>query len=167
MLKRVMICLIAAFLACAGSALADPASVVKVQDEAFAKAFEACDVTAMLDLYEKYATIIWPGEGEVATGKPAIAKVAKSVCADATKSSLTVISSNPRAIGKDYIINVGMWDYTAPGSAGKPTTSRLRTTELLHKSDGKWRYVIDHASIGLPPLKGAVKPAMTSKMHHN
>ena len=37
------------------------------------------------------------------------------------------------------------------GPDGKPITARVRTTELLHRSKGKWRYVIDHASIGLPP----------------
>jgi hypothetical protein len=37
------------------------------------------------------------------------------------------------------------------GPDGKPMTARVRTTELLHRSNGKWRYVIDHTSIGLPP----------------
>ena len=29
------------------------------------------------------------------------------------------------------------------GPDGKPMTARVRTTELLHRSNGKWRYVID------------------------
>lgn len=37
----------------------------------------------------------------------------------------------------------------------KPVTMRIRTTELLHKSSGQWRYAIDHASIGLPPPPAA------------
>ncbi len=47
--------------------------------------------------------------------------------------------------------NVGMWDDTIAGPGGKPMTARVRTTELLHKTGGKWRYEIDHASIGMPP----------------
>jgi ketosteroid isomerase-like protein len=77
--------------------------------------------------------------------------VIKAECSGAAKSSLKQISSDSRSIGKDYIINVGMWDSTIIGPDGKPTTARVRTTELLHKSNGKWRYAIDNASIGLPP----------------
>src|SRR5262249_17092423 len=148
--KQVVICL-AAVLVCAGSALADPAAVVKAHSDAFGKAFNSCDVSAALNLYEDNAVLIWPGEGEVANDKAAIAKVIKAECSGAAKSSLKQISSDSRAIGKDYIINVGMWDDTMPGADGKPTITRVRTTEVLHRSKGKWRYVVDHASIGLPP----------------
>jgi hypothetical protein len=37
--------------------------------------------------------------------------------------------------------------------------ARLRTTELIHKSGGKWRYLADHASLGLPPTPPAATPA--------
>ena len=144
------ICLVT-ILVCAGPALADPAAVVKAHSDAFGKAFNSCDIPAVLELYENNAVLIWPGEGEVANGKASIAKVIKSVCAEAAKSSLKQVSSDSHAIGKGYIINVGMWDDTMPGPDGKPITARVRTTELLHKSNGKWRYMVDHASIGLPP----------------
>ena len=75
--KRVAICL-ATILMCAGSALADPAAVVKAHSDAFGKSFNSCDVPAALNLYEDNAVLIWPGEGEVANGKAAIAKVIKS-----------------------------------------------------------------------------------------
>ena len=150
MVKRVMICL-ATILICARSAMADPAAVVKAHSDAFGKAFNSCDVPAALMLYEDNAVLIWPGEGEVASGKAAIAKVIKAKYSSAAKSSLKQVSSDSNAIGKDYIINVGMWDDTMSGPDGKPMTARVRTTELLHRSNGKWRYVIDHASIGLPP----------------
>lgn len=148
--KRLTVCL-AIILMCTGTALGDPADVVKVHSDAFGKAFNSCDVPATLDLYEDNATLIWPGEGEVATGKAAIAKVIKNDCSGAAKLSLKEVSSESHAIGKNYIINVGMWDATMSGPDGKPATSRVRTTELLHRSDGKWRYTIDNASIGLPP----------------
>jgi uncharacterized protein (TIGR02246 family) len=148
--KRLMICL-AAILMCAGSAMANPSATVKAHSEAFAKAFEACNIPAVLKLYENNATIIWPGQGEVATGKAGIEKIVKAACSGSAKPSLKLISSDSREIGKNYIVNVGMWDFTAPGPDGKPMTSRVRTTELLHESHGKWRYVVDHASVGLPP----------------
>ena len=150
MKKQTVICLLMSIM-CTGLALADPAAVVKAHSDAFGNAFNSCDVPAALKLYEENAVLIWPGEGEVATGKAAIGKVIKTECGSATKSSLKQISSDSRTIGRDYIINVGMWDDTMSGPDGKPMTSRVRTTELLHRSNGKWRYVIDHASIGLPP----------------
>jgi ketosteroid isomerase-like protein len=79
MKKLVMICL-ATILMCAGSALADPAAVVKAHSDAFGKSFNSCDVPAALNLYEDNAVLIWPGEGEVAKGKAAIAKVIKAEC---------------------------------------------------------------------------------------
>ena len=145
-----MVCLTAVLL-CTGSALADPAAVVKAHSDAFGRAFNSCDVPAALELYEDDAVLIWPGEGEVANGKAAIAKVIQAECSSDAKSSLKQVSSDSSTIGKDYIINIGMWDDTMPGPDGKPMTERVRTTELLHRSKGKWRYVIDHASIGLPP----------------
>ena len=148
--KRSVICLIAVLIS-SGSALADPASVIKAHSEAFANAFGACDVPAVLALYQDNAVLIWPGEGEVANGKAEIEKVVKAGCSGPAKPALKPVSSDSRAIGKDYIVNVGMWDDTVPGPDGKPMVVRVRTTELLHQSDGKWRYVIDHASIGQPP----------------
>jgi ketosteroid isomerase-like protein len=93
---------------------ADPAAVVKAYSDAFGKAFNACDVPAALNLCEDNAVLIWPGEGEVAIGKAAIAKVIKAECSGATKSSLKQVSFDSHAIGKGYIINVGMWDDTMP-----------------------------------------------------
>ncbi len=145
-----LICL-TTILICPGPAGADPAATVKAHSDAFGKAFNACNVAAVLDLYEDNAALIWPGEGEVANGTPAIAQVIKQECASAAKSTLRLVSSDSYAIGRDYIVNIGMWDATAPGPDGKLMTARVRTTEVLHKSRGKWRYLVDHASIGLPP----------------
>lgn len=149
--KYFLICL-TMILIHAGPADADPAATVKAHSNAFGKAFNACNIAAVLALYEDNAALIWPGEGEVASGKPAIAKVIRKECAGAAQSTLRRVSSDSYAIGRDYIVNVGMWDDTAPGPDGKLITMRVRTTELLHRSQGKWRYVVDHASIGLPPL---------------
>ena len=134
-----------------GSAMADPAAVVKAHSDAFGSAFNKCDIPAAVSLYEDDAVLIWPGEGEVARGKTAIGRVVREECSNGRGSSLKQISSDSWAIGPDYIVNVGMWDDAMGGADGRPTTARVRTTEVLHKSEGKWRYIIDHASIGLPP----------------
>jgi len=130
---------------------ADANADAKVVTTAFSKAFEACDVPAILNMYEDDATLIWPGDGEFATGKAEIEKVVKANCgAGGPKHVLTEISSFARAIGKDYIMHWGQLD-DAMTVNGKTATLRFRVSELLHKSGGKWRYVVDHASAGLKP----------------
>ncbi|MGH8679325.1 MAG: YybH family protein [Burkholderiales bacterium] len=137
----------------AAPAFADPAAVGKKHSEAFQKACAAGDVPGVMALYEDDALVIWPGEGEVAKGKAAIEKLAAATCKQNVKLKLK--SQESRAIGEDYIVNVGRWDNTAPGPNGKPMTAEIRTTELLHRSGGKWRYSVDHASVGVPAPSGA------------
>jgi uncharacterized protein (TIGR02246 family) len=156
-MKKRVAAVAAVILIYGGTAWADPASIVQAHSDAFAKAFNSCDVPAALALYEDDAVMIWPLDGEVAKGRPAIEKIIKANCSGAAKAPLKQISSDSRAIGKDYIINVGMWDDTITGPDGKPTKVRVRTTELLHRSGGKWRYAIDNASIGLAPPSPATK----------
>jgi ketosteroid isomerase-like protein len=135
------------------AAHADPAADAKTLTDAFIKASASCDVPAVLELYEDNAVIIWPGQGDVATGKAAIGKVVKAEwnCSGPSKQSMREVSSDARSIGKDYILHIGQVEDTTAGPDGKPITLRIRTTELLHKSGGKWHYAVDHASIGVPP----------------
>jgi uncharacterized protein (TIGR02246 family) len=139
----------------APAAHADAVTEAKNVNDAFNKAFEACDVPAVMDLYEENAVVIWPGQGEFAIGKPAFEKIVKVYCSASSKPSVKVISSDARPVGRDHIIHYGQLDVTTPGPDGKPATMRIRTDELLHKSGGKWRYEVDHASAGLAPAPGA------------
>jgi uncharacterized protein (TIGR02246 family) len=150
MLKRQVILFATITLVLCSSAFADPAAVVKAHSDAFGTAFSSCDIPATLKLYEDNAVMIWPFEGEVATGKAQIKKLIRRECSNSPNESLIQVSSDSRAIGEDYIINVGMWDDTVKGPDGKSQVTRIRTTELLHRSDGKWRYAIDNASIAAP-----------------
>ena len=139
----------------ATAARADAVADAKAVNDAFSKAFEACDIPAVLALYEDDAIVIWPGQGEFALGKPAFEKIVKGYCAGSSKPSIKVISSDARPIGLNHILHFGQLDVTMAGPDGKPATLRLRTTELFHKSHGKWRFEMDHASAGLPPPPGA------------
>lgn len=57
------------------AAFADAMSVAKTISESFARAANAGDVAAITALYSDDATIIWPGAGEEAKGKPAIERL--------------------------------------------------------------------------------------------
>jgi uncharacterized protein (TIGR02246 family) len=160
MLKRILVS-IALVLFLAASASADPAAVGKKVSEAFQKACSAGDVPGVMALYEDDATAIWPGQGEVAKGKEAIQKLVTANCKPSVMGSLELKSQDSKAIGRDYILNVGRWENTVTGPDGKPEKMDVRTTEILHRSNRKWRYFIDHASVGLPPPSpaGAEKPS--------
>jgi uncharacterized protein (TIGR02246 family) len=145
----------------AAAAHADPAATAQRVNDAFVKATEACDVPAILDLYEDNAVVIWPGQDEYAIGKPAFRKVLEHYCGGGVKQSFKVVSSGARQAGPNYIIHFGQLDVTARSADGKSSTLRVRTDELLHKSGGKWRYVVDHASVGLPPPPSAKAGAST------
>jgi uncharacterized protein (TIGR02246 family) len=139
----------------AAAAHADPASDAKPVFDAFTKSFAACDVPAMLALYEDNAVVVWPRQGDMAIGKAAIEKLFKANCSAPSKQSVTAVSGETRPAGKNYIIHFGQIDSTMTGPDGKPVMMRIRDTELLHKSGGKWRYVVDHASVGIPPAPSA------------
>jgi hypothetical protein len=46
------------------SAQADAVAEAKGVNDAFTEAAEACDIPAVMDLYEDNAVVIWPGQGE-------------------------------------------------------------------------------------------------------
>jgi uncharacterized protein (TIGR02246 family) len=133
------------------AAYADALADANAVTGAFSKAFAACDVPAVVAMYEDNATIIWPGQGQFGTGKDAIEKIVKENCSAPSQHSLAEVSSDARQVGKDYIIHTGQLDDTTAGPDGKRVILRIRVSELLHKSGGQWRYVVDHASAGLPP----------------
>lgn len=145
----------------ASSAAADPNDIGMAHSEAFAKACAAGDIAGVLALYEDDATVIWPNEGEVAHGKAEIEKLARALCKSGQPAP-KLKSQNSKQVAPDYVVNVGTWDATATGPDGKPVTSEIRTTEVIHLVNGKWRYTVDHASIGLPPQPPAAAASPTS-----
>ena len=62
-------------------------------------------------------------------------------------------------LGDSYIAIFGHWEVTQAGPDGKPTIAQVRTTEVIAKSGSGWHYVIDHASVGVPPPQAAEKHA--------
>jgi uncharacterized protein (TIGR02246 family) len=136
----------------AGVALADPTADAKAVGDAFAKAMAARDVPAVLALYRDDATIIWPGRGEEGSGKAAIERIVRDTLASSPKDLEFVQKGNQaRALGSDYIVNVGTWETSFTGPRGRRVTQAVRTSEVLQKVDGRWLYVVDHASVGTPP----------------
>jgi uncharacterized protein (TIGR02246 family) len=133
-------------------AFADPTSDAKAHSQAFEHAANARDTKAVMALYADGARVIWPGQGEEATGKAEIEKMVSKFVADLPKyAKITLKSQTTIPLGSDYIATVGHWEETFTDPDGKHQTVSLRTTEIIRKQGGKTLYVVDHASIGLPP----------------
>ncbi len=135
-------------------ARADADAIARAHSEAFGRACASGKVDAVLALYEDDAIVVWPGQGEEAKGKPAIAKLAANLC-NGKDPAPTLKAIEGRQLGRGWVVTHGTWEQPSKGPDGKPTTLVIRTTEVLHETQGKWRYVVDHASIGLPPPPGS------------
>jgi len=137
-----------------GRAFADATAVAKAHDEAFSKACAAGDVKAVVALYTDDAFVIWPGVGEEARGKAQIEKLATALC-DPKAATKPVLKSDVGVqLDPSHIAIIGQWELTQTGPDGKATTSQLRTSEIIVKTAAGWRYVVDHASIGVPAEPG-------------
>jgi uncharacterized protein (TIGR02246 family) len=131
---------------------ADATSDARAHSLAFERAFAARDAKAMLALYADDARCVWPGEGEEASGRAAIANVIDGFLkSSAPSTTLTLTSQDAVAIGTHHIATVGHWDETVTMLDGHKETFHIRTTEVLRKVGNTWLYEIDHASVGLPP----------------
>lgn len=125
-------------------------AVARAHSEAFARACASGKLDAVLALYENDAIVVWPGQGEEATGKAAIEKLAAGLCNG--KDPAPVLKSvEGRQLGKGYVATRGRWEQPSKAPDGTTAVVVIRTTEVLKETGGKWRYVVDHASIGLPP----------------
>lgn len=144
-------------LVVAAPAFADPIAEARSLEDDFARAVNSGVVAAAVDCYAPDAYVIYPSAGAVAHGKPEIENLVKGImeALKGTKISLKALSVVP--LDEAHLATVGEWDQTVPG---KPPV-RVRTSEVLVKLGGKWRYLVDHASVGLEaqPAEAAAKPA--------
>jgi ketosteroid isomerase-like protein len=63
-----------------------------------------------------------------------------------------------RFLAADAIAATGRWRQRATGPDGKPVEVVVRTTEVLVRGAEGWRYVSDHASVGLPAAAPEAEP---------
>jgi uncharacterized protein (TIGR02246 family) len=154
----VLVAVALASCAFAEAAFADATAIAKQHDEAFGKACSAGDVKAVVALYTDDAYVIWPGAGEEGKGKAAIEKLATGLCDPKLGTKAVLKDDVGLQLDPTHIAIVGHWEVTQKGPDGKPMTSQIRASEVIVKTAGGWRYVVDHASIGVPPAEPAAKP---------
>jgi uncharacterized protein (TIGR02246 family) len=134
----------------AHATLADDAAA---HSKAFERAVNARDARAILALYAPDAHVVWPGQGEEATGKAAIEKLVAGFLKNLPKDArIRLVSQTAIPLGGGYIATVGHWTQSFTDADGKQQAVDIRTTEIVRKDRSRRTfYVVDHASIGLPP----------------
>jgi len=145
-------------LLCVGAAAAraadDPTAIARGVAEKFASACGAGNVDAVLALYRDDARVVYPGAGEAATNRNELRALVKNTCV-AGEPPLKLLGY--RAVWADaahtVIASLGDWSVSGQGPNGKTLTTPVRATEVLVKTDQGWLYVVDHASIGVPPAQ--------------
>jgi uncharacterized protein (TIGR02246 family) len=125
-------------------------SGAKALDNAFVKGVTAGDIEAVVALYAADATLYPPGE-MVAKGRDAIRTVWGGFLSANKVTECKLIETGYRTSG-DTSIGWGRFSMTfQPKAGGAPATLEGRYSDVAVKKDGKWLYVVDHASAPLPP----------------
>src|SRR6059058_4308230 len=140
-------------------AQADLAADVKAHEEAFARACVAGDVAAVVALYADDARLVWPGAGEEGRGKADIERLVTNFCKHTKNLKLTLTSVDAVPLDDAHVGTVAHWESSATGPGGTRVSAKVRSTEVLVKSGGAWRYLVDHASVGQPPPRPAPRRA--------
>jgi len=109
----------------------------------------------VMALYADDAIAVWPGQGAEAKGKADIEKMAAALCRERGGAQFALKSLEALPLGDAHIVTVAHWEGTMPGPGGRRITTEVRSTEVLVKKDGAWRYLVDHASVGTPRPRAA------------
>jgi uncharacterized protein (TIGR02246 family) len=117
-------------------------------DQAWVKAIKAQDLEAVMALYAPDAVAYFP-DGEF-KGKEAIRKSWTDFLATFTVKDAS--SEGTYDSTGDTSLGWGHWTLTVvPKAGGAPIPMQGRATVIVKKIGGKWQYVVDHASVPLPP----------------
>jgi len=124
----------------------------KSVDAAWEKAMKAGDVDALVACYAPDAVVWFPGHRE-AKGHEAIRAVYQSLLADNNVTDVKMTNTHYDTVG-DKSVGWGSFSITlTPKSGAAPSTMTGRFTEFCEKRDGRWVYVVDHASEEPPAEK--------------
>jgi ketosteroid isomerase-like protein len=121
------------------------------QSKAFERAMNAKDVKALAVLYADEARVIFPGQGEEATGQADIERLLTETVEAFEGAQTTLASQKVVPLAGDFTGVVGRWVIVFKEPDGSAHTVHLRTSQVLKKDGDRTLYVLDHQSIGVQP----------------
>ncbi|HEU5249830.1 MAG TPA: SgcJ/EcaC family oxidoreductase [Thermoanaerobaculia bacterium] len=125
-------------------------------DDAWMKAAKAGDVEGLVKLYAPDAVTYMPDEMK-AKGPAEIRESFKKFLGASTVREMTLTPAYSTPSG-NLAVTSGSFSMTVePKGGGAAQTMEGRYTSVAVKKNGKWMYVVDHASVPMPPPEAAPK----------
>jgi len=135
----------------AGDTPEEMIAAARALDDRFAEAYSKADVDAMMECYWNDPEVVLFDPGGMRTiGWENIRASMIETFAAAPGGKLELTERNDKIAG-DVVIGWGLWSFTMITPDGSPFIMEGRYTDVKAKRDGKWVYIIDHASVPLPP----------------
>ena len=124
-------------------------TAAKELDTKFVEAYTKGDAAGVMATYWNSPELVsYPPDGMGAMGyDKAKEDINKSI--EMMKGAKLDLSKINNKVMGEYVLGYGEWTLTLPDSAGTQITGRY--TDIKAKKDGKWVYIMDHASVPMPP----------------
>lgn len=127
-------------------------------DQQFLAAYNSGDVDGVMATYWNSPDLVsYPPGTMEARGWQAVKDDLAGFFASTPGLKLELIDTHNKFIG-DAVLGWGRWRITIPTGEKEPMVLSGRYSDVKAKRNGKWVYILDHASVPLPP-----PPAPTEK----
>lgn len=129
---------------------AEMVAAANALDKGFLEAFNKGDVDGLMAAYwNNSKLVIYPPDAAGTTGWDAAKGGFAEMFKTASGAKIEFVTSNNDVHG-DVVLGWGTWKLTIPTPGGHQVMEgRYTDAKMMH--DGKWVYVMDHASVPLPP----------------
>lgn len=120
-------------------------------DQRFIEALNNADVGAVMDTYWNSEELVnFAPDAMVARGWNQVREGVSQMFANMPGAHFKLAEVHQMVAG-DLVIGWGLWRVTMPTPEGGSTTMEGRYTDVKTRRDGKWVYILDHASAPLAP----------------
>jgi ketosteroid isomerase-like protein len=128
-------------------------------NQAFVDAVNRGDADAVASMYwDSPDVALFPPDTLEARGYAAIREGYAKMFAEMRNVKLEITESHEMPAG-DVVIGYGLFHLTGSAPDGSPVDRTGRYTDVKAERDGKWVYLVDHASLPLSPLPAPAMPA--------
>jgi len=141
------------FISCAPAG-EDPEIMVQAADDLdsrFVEAYNNRDTDALMDTYWNSPELIsFPPGAMGSQGWEATKTAMEEEFANAPDFILELTETNNVAAG-EVVLGYGKWRFTISMPDAEPMIVEGRFSDVKAKRDGKWVYIMDHASVPMAP----------------
>lgn len=140
----------------AGPTPAEMKSAADALDQRFADAFNKGDAEALAATYWNSPDLVSYSPDGATRGWEATKAGAVEMFKAMAGAKLELVNARNDVHGS-VVVGYGTFRLTIPAAKGPATVLEGRFSDVKAQKDGKWVYIIDHASVPLPPPPAAGK----------